>query len=142
MLSALAPWLIAASAAILLILGLIHLLYTFHGPKLRPRDPELEARLKESFPVITRETTMWKAWIGFNASHSFGAILFGAVYGYLALAHGEFLFQSAFLLLIGFLLLAGYVFLGKRYWFSVPYRGILLATALYVCALIADLLER
>ncbi|HEX6901677.1 MAG TPA: hypothetical protein VF789_18255 [Thermoanaerobaculia bacterium] len=138
--NAIAPWLIAASAAILLLLGFIHLLYTFHGPKLRPRDPGLEERLKESFLVITRETTIWKTWIGFNASHSFGAILFGAVYGYLSLAHSALLFQSVFLLLLGLVLLVGYAFLGKRYWFSVPYRGILLATALYVCALAARLL--
>jgi hypothetical protein len=38
--------------------------------------------------------------------------------------------------LLGLLLLAGYAFLGKRYWFSVPFRGILLATVLYVAALI------
>jgi hypothetical protein len=86
--------------------------------------------------VITRETTMWKAWIGFNASHSYGAILFGAVYGYLALVHSAFLFQSRFLLLLGLLLLAGYVFLGKRYWFSVPFRGIVLASALYSLGLV------
>jgi hypothetical protein len=48
-------------------------------------------------PVISRETTMWKAWIGFNASHSLGAILFGLVYGYLALAHPAFLFPIPFL---------------------------------------------
>ena len=133
---ALAPSLVAASATIILLLGLVHLLYTFHGRKLHPRDAELEARLKEVSPVITRETTMWKAWVGFNASHSFGAILFGTVYGYLAVVHSSFLFQSPFLLLVGLLLLAGYVFLGKRYWFSVPFRGILLATVLYVAALI------
>ena len=79
---------------------------------------------------------MWKAWIGFNASHSYGAILFGAVYGYLALVHSAFLFQSRFLLLLGLLLLAGYVFLGKRYWFSVPFRGIALASALYSVGLV------
>jgi hypothetical protein len=133
---ALAPSLVAASATIILLLGLVHLLYTFHGRKLHPRDAELEARLKEVSPVITRETTMWKAWVGFNASHSFGAILFGTVYGYLAVVHSSFLFQSPFLLLLGLLLLAGYAFLGKRYWFSVPFRGILLATVLYVAALI------
>lgn len=81
---------------------------------------------------------MWKAWVGFNASHAFGAILFGAVYGYLALAHGAILFQSQFLLLLGLLLLGGYVFLGKRYWFSVPFRGILLAAVLYAIALVAS----
>jgi hypothetical protein len=135
-LSALAPWFLSGSAAIVMLLGLIHLLYTFHGPKLLPRDRDLLARMQEVSPVITRETTMWKAWIGFNASHSYGAILFGAVYGYLCLEHRVFLFQSTFLLSLGLLLLGGYAFLGKRYWFHVPFRGILLATALYVIALI------
>jgi hypothetical protein len=134
--SALAPSLIAASAAIILLLGLVHLVYTFSGTKLHPRDAALQARLKEVSPIITRETTMWKAWIGFNASHSYGAILFGFVYGYLALAHSSFLLQSTFLLLLGLLLLAGYAFLGKVYWFSAPFRGIVLSTALYAAALI------
>src|SRR2546421_11584681 len=128
--------LIAASAAVILLLGLIHLLYTFRGRNLHPRDAQLEARLREVSPVITRETTMWKAWVGFNASHSFGAILFGAVYAYLSLAHGPFLFGSPYLLSVGLLLLLGYVFLGQRYWFSVPFRGIVLATGLYAAALI------
>jgi uncharacterized membrane protein len=132
---AIASRLLAASAAVILMLGSIHLLYTFRGPKLQPRDPALQARMEEISPVLTRETTMWKAWIGFNASHGYGAILFGLVYGYLALAQGAMLFQSSFLLLTGLALLAGYVFLGKRYWFSVPYRCILLSTVLYLSAL-------
>ncbi|HYS11677.1 MAG TPA: hypothetical protein VEN28_00075 [Burkholderiaceae bacterium] len=134
--SAFAPALVAFSAAIILLLGLIHLLYTFRGPKLRPRDAELEARLKQVSPVITRETTMWKAWAGFNASHSYGAIFFGVVYGYLALAHSAFLFQSTTLLAVGALLLAGYTFLGKRYWFSIPLRGIVVALVAYLGALV------
>ncbi len=133
---ALAPSLIAASAAIILLLGLIHLLCTFRGSRLHPRDAALEAGMKEVSPVLTRQTTMWKAWVGFNASHSYGAILFGLVYGYLALAHGSFLLQSPFLLLVGLFLLAGYVFLAKAYWFSVPFRGIVLSAALYVAALV------
>jgi hypothetical protein len=132
----LASALVAASATVILWLGLIHLLYTFRGHKLHPRDAQLEARLREVSPVITRETTMWKAWIGFNASHGLGVILFGAVYAYWALAHGSFLFASPFLLAVGLLFLLGYVFLGRRYWFSVPFRGIVLAAILYVAALI------
>jgi hypothetical protein len=128
--------LVAASAVIALLLGLIHLLYTFHGRKLLPRDPELQTRMQQTSPVITRQTTMWRAWIGFNASHSFGLILFGAVYGYLALAHGDFLFHSVFLLALGLILLCGYVFLAKRYFFHVPLRGVVMATAFYVLALI------
>ena len=134
----LAPMLVAASAAIILALGILHLLYTFRGPKLLPRDPDLQTRMSEVSPVISRETTMWKCWVGFNASHSLGAILFGAVFGYLALWHGTMFFQSAFLQWLGLLTLAGYIFLAKRYWFSIPFRGIVLATALYVLALVAN----
>jgi hypothetical protein len=132
----LASSLTAASAAIILVLGLIHLLYTFRGKKLHPRDAQLEQRLREVSPILTRETTMWNAWVGFNASHSIGAILFGLVYGYLSFAHDSVLFRAPFLLVVGLFFLAGYAFLGKRYWFSVPYRGIVLATVLYVAALI------
>ena len=79
---------------------------------------------------------MWKAWVGFNASHSFGALLFGAVYGYLALVHSVFLLQSSFLLALGLLALVAYAYLAMRYWFKVPFRGILVATAFYVSALV------
>jgi hypothetical protein len=129
------PFLIAASAAIILFLGLSHLLFTFYGPKLLPQDRELITRMQETHLVLTRETTLWKAWIGFNASHSLGAILFGAVYGYLSLAHSAFLFQSAYLLSLGLIFLFVYVFLAKRYWFSIPFRGILVSTVLYAVAI-------
>ena len=134
----LASILLAASAGIILLLGLLHLKITFHGDKLRPRDPALEERMREIPPRITRETTMWKTWIGFNASHSIGAILFGLVFGYLALVHGALLFGSPFLLTVGFLTLAGWFFLGLRYWFSVPFRGIALATVLYAAAVVTQ----
>jgi hypothetical protein len=91
---ALPSMLMVASAAVIFLLGALHLTYTFSGSKLHPRDAELRARLEQVSPLISRQTTMWKAWIGFNASHSYGALLFGAVYGYLALAYRTVLFQS------------------------------------------------
>ena len=132
----LTSWLVAASAVIVLMLGAIHLLYTFRGTKLHPREPALQERMKEISPVLTRQTTMWKSWIGFNASHSHGAIFFGLIYGYLALVQGTLLFESLFLQLTGLAMLAGYAVLGKRYWFSIPYRCILIATAFYAAALV------
>jgi hypothetical protein len=132
------PFLIAASAAIFLLLGLAHLMYTFYGQKLLPQDRDVITRMQGTNLVLTNETTLWNAWIGFNASHSLGAILFGAVYGYLSLAHSAFLFQSTFLLSLGLIFLSIYVFLAKRYWFSAPFRGILLSTVLYAVALITN----
>ena len=132
----LASALIAASAVVVLGLGCAHLLFTFRGNKFYPRDSQLLVQMKEISPVITRQTTMWKAWVGFNASHSYGAILFGLVYGYLSLAEPAVLFGSWFLLVVGMAMLGGYVFLGWVYWFSIPFRGIVLSTGLYFAALL------
>ena len=84
--------LMVLSASIILKLGVAHLIYTFWGPNLMPRDPALQISMRQISPVITKETTMWRAWVGFNASHSMGLILFGLVFGYLALARGQLLF--------------------------------------------------
>jgi hypothetical protein len=129
---------IAASAAVILLLGLMHLFYTFRGPMLRPRDAELTAQMMTVSPVITRETTMWRAWIGFNATHSFGLILFGALFGYLAMRHSAFLFDSWFLLALGFVLLLSYAAVAKLYFFASPFRGVVLATVLYLFGIVVN----
>lgn len=120
----LASILVFLSAMVIAALGLIHLVYTFRGPKLVPRNVEVRAAMESDSPGISSETTMWNAWVGFNASHSLGAILFGLVYGYLALAHPDMLFTSVFLSAVGIAMLVGLLYLGKRYWFSIPFRGI------------------
>ena len=130
--------LMLSSAAIVGLLGVLHLVYTFHGPKLLPRDPKLIEHMRTVPMVITHETTVWKAWIGFNASHSLCAILFALVYGYLALRQPALLFGSGYLLAVGFGLLSALLWLGWRYWFSVPFRGIALATLLFVVGLVAS----
>ena len=132
-------WLTAASAAIVLLLGALHLLFTFRGERFFPRDPALTEKMKEVSPKISRRTTMWNAGIGFHASHSLGAILFGSVYGYLALARGAVLFGSIFLLGLGLLYLAAMTVLAKKFWFVVPYRGMAFALLLYLAGLAASL---
>lgn len=120
------------SALIVATLGLLHLIYTFRGPKLAPRSVEVRAAMESDSPGISGQTTMWNAWVGFNASHSLGAILFGLVYGYLALTHPQLLFASAFLSAVGIAMLAALLILAKRYWFSIPFRGISVALFLFV----------
>ena len=129
---------IAASAGVILLLGLVHLLYSFRGPQLRPRDPDLTSRMMTVSPVISRETTMWRVWVGFNATHSFGLILFGALYGYLAIRHSASLFHSWFLLALGFALLLGYAVIARLYFFSAPFRGVVLAAVLYLLGIVVN----
>ncbi len=132
----LASTLIAVSAAITGLLGSIHLLYTFNGPKLHPRDKNVMLAMEHTCPVITKETTVWRATVGFNATHSMGLMLFGAIYAYLALALPVVFWQSTFLLTLGLVVLVAYLILAKIYFFSIPFRGIALATTLYVVGLL------
>ena len=67
-----------------------------------------------------------------------GAILFGLIYGYLALVHSALLFNSYFLLAVGLAMTGGLAFLGKAYWFSIPYRGICLSLICYVASVFAS----
>ena len=124
------------SASIILTLGVVHLIYTFWGPKLRPRDPARQISMSQTSPVITQETTMWRCWIGFNATHSMGLILFGLVFGFLGVAHGQLLFRSPFLLTVGLAMLGAYVVLCRVSFFSVPLTGVSISLACYVTSIV------
>jgi hypothetical protein len=121
--------LMVLSANIVLTLGVLHLVSTFWGPSLTPRDPALQISMSQSSPIMTKETTMWRCWVGFNASHSMGLILFGLVFGYLALAHGQLLFRSPLLLVVGLVVLC------KVYFFSWPLTGVSISLACYVASI-------
>lgn len=133
----LAALLFTTAATVIGLLGSVHMLYTFYGNKLHPRDAATAQAMAASHPVLTRETTMWRATKGFNASHSLGAILFALVFGYLALWHLSFLQQSWFLLGLGMATLLAYLALAWRYWFRIPLRGIALTCALFAAGLVA-----
>ncbi|PCE23182.1 hypothetical protein BWP39_26205 [Paraburkholderia acidicola] len=128
--------LMVLSAGIMFLLGVVHLAYTFLGNKLTPRDPALQMSMDQISPVLTRQTTMWRAWVGFNVSHSMGLMLFGLVFGFLALAHGDLLFRSPFLLAVGLAMLVAFVVLAKAYWFSAPFTGVSIALACYVASIV------
>jgi hypothetical protein len=127
--------LMVLSASIVFTLGVVHLVYTFWGPNLTPRDPRLQISMSQIAPIITKETTMWRCWVGFNATHSMGLILFGLVFGFLALAHGRLLFQSSFLLVVGLAMLGGIVVLCKVYFFSAPLIGMSISLVCYVASI-------
>ena len=124
------------SASIVFALGVVHLVYTFWGTKLTPRDPALQVTMSQISPVITKETTMWRCWVGFNASHSMGLLLFGLVFGFLAAAHSQLLFRSTFLLVVGLAMLGGLVVLSKLYFFSTSFIGVGISLACYVGSIV------
>ena len=121
---------------ILLVLGTLHLVYTFFTDKFSSRNTNVVEEMKRSFPRLTNKTTLWKAWIGFNASHSAGAIFIGLINIILAIQYFEILKQSYLLLLLNILTLAFYLFLAKRYWFKIPFTGILITLLCFIAAVV------
>jgi hypothetical protein len=127
--------LMVLSASILLTLGTMHLAYIFWGTSLAPSDPALQVRMSRISPVLTNETTMWRCWVGFNASHSMGLILFGLIYGYLALAHDQRLFRSPFLLLVGLVMVGCLIVVCRLYFFRAPLIGVSISFVFYVVSI-------
>lgn len=123
-----------AGAAVVGVLGTAHLLYTFFTDKFDPSDTTTRTAMQASHPLLTRRTTLWRAWIGFNASHSLGAILFAAIYLILAISHIEFLRVSPALAWLAVLGSGCYLLLAARYWFRTPLIGFAISTACFVCA--------
>ena len=124
--------LLTISAAIVLLTGTLHLHGTFFGSDLRPSDPLLEARMRQVSLNVSGDTTMWKAWIGFNAILSFGLILFGVVYGYLAMFRFPVLQESGLLVSAGALFLSSLALLWKHYTFWLPSLVFTAALALFL----------
>lgn len=128
--------LMALAAVIALGLGTAHMALTFVGSRLKPRPRELEESMRQARLGITRETNLWRVWLGLNSTHSLGLLLFGLTYGYLALEVPDVLRGSGYLQGLGLGTLGAYAVLARLYFFSVPRRWIQIATALYVSGLV------
>jgi hypothetical protein len=75
--------LLGIAGLIYFVLGALHALYTFldiRTPRrIVPDDPAVITAMQASKIRLTRgESTVWQGWVGFNLSHSLGALLFAA----------------------------------------------------------------
>ena len=128
---------VISGASIFAALGTFHLYFTFFSNKFLARDENVTESMKGTSPILTGDTTMWKAWIGFNASHSLGAMSFGAIYILLAVGHEDVLRESWELMALAVLTALFYLYLAKQYWFRIPFIGILAGTVCFCLAAIA-----
>jgi len=122
-----------AGGAIFAILGLLHAIYTLadtaQPSRLVPDDPAVLQQMRASGLRLARGgTTMWRAWVGFNFSHSIGAILFGVLSMILAPAWHALGLPKP-LLVLPLMIALLYLWLALRYWFRIPAIGIALAAS-------------
>ena len=79
---------------------------------------------------------MWRAWIGFNFSHSVGVLLFAA----LAIGAGARIRTPPVGIIAALTLIGGvYLALALRYWFRVPAIGIAIGTGCFAAAWVLSL---
>lgn len=121
-------YLFIAGAVPFLILGTLHIIYTLMDTdrprRIAPRDPHLLEQMRAGTLFLTRQTTVWRAWIGFNLSHGLGVVLFAAVLIHGAALHFDAVRSAAPELLIAAPVIASLYFLmSLRYWFRIPSIG-------------------
>ena len=126
--------LLIVGSGILGVLGIAHLIYTFFSDKFDAYDKSVTAAMKKTTLVLTKETTMWKAWVGFNASHSLGAILVPLFFIPLTVNNISIIQDSLWLSTLPALIGLSYFVLAKNYWFKIPLIGICLACACFIGA--------
>jgi hypothetical protein len=129
----------AAGGTIFCALGTVHAVYMLmdlqRPRRLVPGDPALIPAMAGSRVRLAGDATdMWRAWIGFNLSHSLGALLFGsAVIAWPVLAAGHTL-----LAWLPAAVAAVYLTISLCCWFRAPNAGIAAAaTAFAAAALLA-----
>jgi hypothetical protein len=127
-----------AGAIPFLLLGVAHALATPLAPGdrkgLSPRDPHLAESMRATTPRLTSRTDLWLAWVGFNLSHSLGAVAFAAFVLAVGLVPGAYAASSSVCVPLATIVAAAYLALGILYWFRTPIAGCALSLACFVAA--------
>src|SRR5215467_8465262 len=129
--------------AVFALLGGLHAIYTLlderNPQRLAPVDPSVVHAMANSSVRLSRGgTDMWRAWIGFNFSHSLGVMLTGA----LGIWAGFEINKVPLRIIMPVLILIGCVYLviAVRYWFRGPVIGVAIATGCFAAAWILSLI--
>lgn len=140
----LSRYLYLAGALPFFVLGTAHALATPLAPSdvkgLSPSDPQLAEAMTRSGLRLTRRTDMWRAWVGFNFSHSLGVFVFAAFVFVTGRSASVFAIEAHIGIPFAFVVAAGYLWLARRYWFRTPLIGCLLAALLFLAAGITRLM--
>lgn len=136
--------LVIAGGIILGLLGLAHLLITFvstpTGGPMTPLDPAVRQAMQRTgglglAPGV--RSTLWRAWIGFNLSHSIGVLLAAALIAVPAATDFDAALRSRIWLALALGLPPIYLVVSIKYWFSSPTRGIALAWLLITSGVVS-----
>jgi hypothetical protein len=119
--------LLAIGGTIVLMLGTLHGVLTLRDvtkPRaFTPTDDAVRIAMQGTRVAFNPRLNLWQAWLGFNLSHSLGAVLFGGGLLVLALFHFPVFAASPLLQGAAVAVAAAYLVLSLRFWFWGPALG-------------------
>ena len=134
-------------AAIVLILGVVHGIYTLRsspsGGPMTPTDPAVREAMSRTGGLglaPTLDTPLWRAWVGFNLSHSLGVVAVALFVGIPTLVDFDAALDRWWWVAIALAAPPLYLAISIRYWFREPTIGIAAATALLAVGILGGLL--
>jgi hypothetical protein len=127
-----------AGGLVMLLLGTVHVVLTPQRPGerkgLSPVDPAVEDSMARARTHLSDRMDMWRAWVGFNLSHSLGVSLLGLTVLLAGRTSASFAFNAAVFLPLAVMVSFAYLGLAVVYWYRAPVVGVGLAVALFVSA--------
>jgi hypothetical protein len=135
---AVAQFLVISGAFIFLLLGIFHGVWTLQDLRdprtFTPPDDALRLAMQNSVIAIHPQTNLWKAWLGFNLSHSLGLVVFGGTFVAVGLFHFSAFAQILWLQGCAILISTAYWIMSIKFWFSKPVLASGLGLACFVIA--------
>ena len=118
------------------VLGIAHALATpltvEESKGLSPRDLSFRQSMAEQTVLLTRRTNLWLTWVGFNLSHSLGAVLFGVVVLLVGRSPATFAANWPAFVPLAIVVSGAYLVIGLRYWFRTPIVGVIVSSVCFV----------
>lgn len=139
--------LLAVGASIVLMLGTFHgvltLLDTVRPRYFTPTDDGVRIAMERAKRLVMQgrmplspRANLWRAWLGFNLSHSLGVVVFSGTLLYVALHHFGIFAESMLLQCAVLAVSVAYFVISLRFWFWVPTLGISAALLCFLGAVV------
>lgn len=139
--------LVIVGASILMILGVAHGVLTVASKPTRgafaATQPDVQAAMQAPTGLGMApdlETTLWKAWIGFNLSHAIGVVVVAAAIMAHAVDDLDAATSQPSYLVLTLGVPALYLCVSVRYWFARPTRGIAVGATFIAVGVLGSLL--
>jgi len=114
--------------------GAITLRDLSHPRAFVPRDPAVREAMQQSSLRFHPDFNLWRAWVGFNLTHSLGLIVFAGVSLYVGLFQPGLFAASLPVQAVAVLVAAAYFLVSRKFFFSAPTIGSGIGLACFLAA--------